>query len=205
MKKRIESFLILLACVVCTGSMRAQSQHWQCNPYDWQYDMTMYITLSINNKACDLSSYEIAAFFGDECRGVATVNTIEKDGVTVSYGYMRVRSNQPVGEDITFKVYDYTNDIELELEDTVSFVANGVEGLPSNPFVMKHVSYLRGDANGDGEIGMPDIMFVVNYILGSPAETFNSAAADANQDGEIGMPDIMFIVQYILNGKFPDE
>ena len=64
---------------------------------------------------------------------------------------------------------------------------------------------LRGDANGDGEIGMPDVMFVVNYILGNPAETFNADAADANLDGEIGMPDVMFIVNYILNGKFPDE
>ena len=65
--------------------------------------------------------------------------------------------------------------------------------------------YLRGDANGDGEVGMPDIMFIVNYILGSPAETFHAVAADANLDGEVGMPDVMFIVQYILNGKFPDE
>ncbi len=64
---------------------------------------------------------------------------------------------------------------------------------------------LRGDANGDGEIGMPDVMFVVNYILGNPAETFNEEAADANLDGEIGMPDVMFIVNKILNGKFPDE
>jgi predicted RNA-binding protein len=64
---------------------------------------------------------------------------------------------------------------------------------------------VRGDANGDGEIGMPDVMFVVNYILGDPAETFNAENADANLDGEIGMPDVMFIVQYILNGKFPDQ
>ena len=64
---------------------------------------------------------------------------------------------------------------------------------------------LRGDANGDGEIGMPDVMFIVNYILGTPAETFNEKNADANLDGEIGMPDVMFIVQYILNGKFPEQ
>ena len=60
-------------------------------------------------------------------------------------------------------------------------------------------------ATGDGEIGMPDVMFIVNYILGNLADTFNADAADANQDGEIGMPDVMFIVNYILNGKFPDE
>ena len=64
---------------------------------------------------------------------------------------------------------------------------------------------LRGDANSDGEIGMPDVMFIVNYILGTPAETFDAKAADANLDGEIGMPDVMFIVNYILNGMFPDE
>lgn len=65
-------------------------------------------------------------------------------------------------------------------------------------------AYIRGDANGDGEVGMPDVMFVVNYILGTPAATFNEKNADANLDGEIGMPDVMFIVQYILNGKFPE-
>ena len=48
-------------------------------------------------------------------------------------------------------------------------------------------------------------MFIVNYILGTPAETFNAKAADANLDGEIGMPDVMFIVNYILNGNFPEE
>ena len=64
--------------------------------------------------------------------------------------------------------------------------------------------YLRGDANGDGEIGMPDVMFIVNYILGNPDPSFVALGADANEDGEIGMPDVMYIVQYILNGKFPE-
>ncbi len=64
---------------------------------------------------------------------------------------------------------------------------------------------LLGDANGDGEIGMPDVMFIVNYILGTPDASFNTGAADANLDGEVGMPDVMFIVNYILNGKFPEE
>lgn len=58
--------------------------------------------------------------------------------------------------------------------------------------------FLKGDANGDGEIGMPDIMFVVNCILGNPADNFNAFAADANCDGEIGMSDVMFIVNHIL-------
>lgn len=65
--------------------------------------------------------------------------------------------------------------------------------------------YLRGDANGDGEIDMADAMSIVNYILGNPDASFSTLGADANDDGEIGMQDVMFIVQYTQNGKFPDE
>ena len=64
---------------------------------------------------------------------------------------------------------------------------------------------LRGDANDDGEIDMQDVTLIVNYILGTPAETFNAEAADANGDGKINMPDVMYIVNYLLNCKFPDE
>lgn len=65
--------------------------------------------------------------------------------------------------------------------------------------------YILGDANNDSEIGMSDIMYIVNYLLGTPADDFNENAADANQDGEIGMSDVMFIVQYLLTGEFPQN
>jgi hypothetical protein len=64
-------------------------------------------------------------------------------------------------------------------------------------------SYLRGDANGDGEVNMADAMSVANYILGTSDDSFNFDAADANLDGKVGMADVMFIMNYIRNGKFP--
>lgn len=70
-------------------------------------------------------------------------------------------------------------------------------------FFIEEGESLRGDVNGDCEIGLPDLMFIVQYMLGTPAEIFDAEAADANLDGEIGMPDVMFLVNYILNGKFP--
>ena len=60
---------------------------------------------------------------------------------------------------------------------------------------------VRGDANGDGEVGMPDVMFVTNYILGSPATSFSIEGADANLDGEVDKNDVKNIVDYILKGK----
>ena len=65
-------------------------------------------------------------------------------------------------------------------------------------------SGVRGDANGDGEVGMPDVMFLMNYILGTPAENFNEKNADANLDGVISNPDAAYVVYYILYGKFPE-
>lgn len=64
--------------------------------------------------------------------------------------------------------------------------------------------FLRGDANGDGEVNMTDAMFVTNYILGISDPDFNIEAADANLDGEISLQDVMFIVNYFLNGQYPD-
>ena len=77
-----------------------------------------------------------------------------------------------------------------------------LEAFPTDGLVIGPV---RGDANGDGEVGMSDVMFVVNYILGTPDSSFDKIGADANEDCEIGMPDVMYIVNYILNGKFPEE
>ena len=59
--------------------------------------------------------------------------------------------------------------------------------------------------NDDEEIGLPDVMLIVNYILGIPESLFIKEAADVNKDGEVNMSDVMFIINYIKNGKFPDE
>ena len=61
--------------------------------------------------------------------------------------------------------------------------------------------YFRGDANGDGEIGMSDVMFIVNYLLDTPDPSFNTKNADANLDGEITMSDATLIVNNIVKGR----
>ena len=127
--------LLLLACLLCTGTLRAQSQHWQLDPYAWEYDMTVYLTLNLNDQAVDnLTDYEIAAFCGTECRGIATIQSSEKDGHTAVYGYLRIRSNQQTGETITFKAYNSASDKEYDVEDySLSFLSQEVIGLPSSP------------------------------------------------------------------------
>ena len=53
--------------------VRATDTNWDYNPYAFQYDMAVYVSLStIDNKIItDVADYEIGAFCNDECRGIA--------------------------------------------------------------------------------------------------------------------------------------
>ena len=58
---------------------------------------------------------------------------------------------------------------------------------------------IMGDANGDGEINVADIVEIVNYILGKPSAKFVMAAADLNGDGEVNVTDIVKVVSIIMS------
>lgn len=138
----MNTFSKVLITVLCTaGSLLAAAQteaHWSINIYDYQYDMTTYVTLTVDGTpVTDYADYEVAAFCGTECRGVADFRTVEVGGQQVTYGYLRVRSNAASGEDITFKAYRRSMAMEMSVEDvTMPFTASAVNGLPSSPVVL---------------------------------------------------------------------
>ena len=67
------------------------------------------------------------------------------------------------------------------------------------------LSFIKGDANGDGSVTITDAVGVVNYILGDPSDNFNKKNANVNGDvGEDGKPNITItdavgVVNIILN------
>lgn len=193
MKQKFFSIIVVLLMSV---SAQAQTPHWQHNPHDYEYDMTAYVSLKYYP---DLSNYEIAAFCGEECRGVAEIMDTDKRQV----GYLRIRSNASSDEVITFKVFIKDRQEEVNLDsDPVSFSANTTLGTPSKPFLLQIPgAYMPGDVNGDGEVTVYDITRIVNYILTGEDTNFNYAAADMNNDGEVTTFDITQIVSIILNNE----
>ena len=190
-----------MAFVCCTLVMgvHAQGAHWQVNIYDYQYDMTAYLSLSNDGVAVtnlqDFSDYEIAAFCGNECRGVATIQT---NGST-PYAYMRIRSNQAEGETITFKVFVKSNNIEVDVKEfSMTFKSLDVQGMPSAPVVLNFVPFIPGDPDGDGEVTVNDVVMTINASLGNPPANFIAAAADLDGDGEITVNDIIMLIQLSL-------
>ena len=60
-------------------------------------------------------------------------------------------------------------------------------------------AYLIGDANGDGEVTVTDIVVTANYILDNPVDSFVFEAADVNGDGDITVTDVVLIARMVLN------
>ena len=59
-------------------------------------------------------------------------------------------------------------------------------------------STLRGDANGDGEVNISDVLVTVDYILGKQVSVFIFKNADVNFDESIDISDVLEIVNIIL-------
>lgn len=182
-------------------SLHAQDNHWSIDSYAFQYDMTIYATLTADGEAVDdLSAYEVAAFCGEECRGIGVVRTAEKGGQTVKYIYLRIRSNQQEGETITFKVYSKENERETDVEDfSVIFKSLEAVGLPSSPVVLDFIPYILGDVDNSGEVDIFDAVAVVEYYLNGAYDGFNLKAADFNGDGNVDIFDAVAIVDHYQN------
>jgi len=194
MKKR----LFILTCVLALWASSLSAQSW-AGGFDYnkyQYSMTVYYQI----KDASFDKYDIAAFIGRECRGIGEVVTATgTNGTELTYGFLKVYSNNASGETVTFKCYDKEQKKEWAIPaTTVPFASDGVEGLPSEPLTFNLGSI--GDANGDGTIDAADIVEVVNHLMGNYSYKFVEQYADANEDGEVNLSDIVTIVN-MITGK----
>lgn len=82
-----------------------------------------------------------------------------------------------------------------------AYLLQTVAGNAPTTFTVDGASGLLGDANGNGNVDVIDVMLVVDYILStiSPSTPFFFMNADVNFDGNISVVDAMAIVNIILN------
>lgn len=93
-------------------------------------------------------------------------------------------------------------DYEIALTDIVISKSDGTQIKPQNTKgFLTLVDAISGDANGDGEVNVTDIVAIVNYILNKPSTNFFFSAADLNEDGEVNVTDIVKVVSIILSGN----
>lgn len=196
--KYLRTFCCLVSILFSLTILHAQDSHWDINPYDYKYDMTIYANLVVDDsEVIDFSNYEVAAFVDNECRGVGEVQS--KD--SKSWIYLRVRSNTANGETLNFKLYDKSlnRTANLEVSQPIIFASQGMVGTPSSPITLTKPSYILGDVNGDGKIDISDVFGTCKLTAGFADEGLNSLAADVNNDGKINVADVKMICAMAAN------
>jgi hypothetical protein len=62
---------------------------------------------------------------------------------------------------------------------------------------------MRGDANGDYNINVSDVVYVINYLFkGGPAPV-PLTVADLNCDEGISVSDVIYLINYLFKGGPP--
>lgn len=219
--KRIH-ILFLLAAIHLLP-MAAAEPDWECNIHDYQYDMTVFASLNIEGRTVSPEQYTLAAFCGDECRGIATVENSE----AAPYYYLRIRSNSINGEAITFRAYDKAADKEVDtawLQTTITFEANERMGYPSSPFVIEFkdstvyytvtvLGSLNGTVTGGGTVeagqemtlsAIPDEGYVFSgWTDGSQANPYTFQVVGNKEIGAYFSPR-KYQVSYVIDGEIID-
>lgn len=67
----------------------------------------------------------------------------------------------------------------------------------------KYISFLRGDANGDGKIDVADVVYLINYLFAGGPAPQPYQAGDANCDGTIDSADVVYLINYLFAGGPP--
>jgi len=63
--------------------------------------------------------------------------------------------------------------------------------------------FMRGDPDADKEIGIVDVVYLINYLFktGSPPNPFESG--DVNCDSDVGIVDVVYLINYLFDGGPP--
>ena len=157
--------LMMMVCLSAFAGLRSDDV-WTLNPSDFRYDMSLYFTVGSKDFE-DLDAYEIGAFIGDECRGIAEkIELPEGD----SYLYMRIRSNQDQPDEaVTFFARDKKTGktVSLKGDDGGEFLfkPDTMVGLPSAPFVLVAYYNVSVKAAEHGSVDFTDGSYAVGTVL----------------------------------------
>lgn len=168
-------FMLLMSwCQVAFAGQRSEA--WSLNPSDYRYDMSLYLRL--NAKECEnLDVYEVGAFIGDECRGLA--EKLDLPGGE-SCLYMRIRSNSTEAQEIVFRLREKEsgNTVILQARDGAPFLfkADEMVGLPSDPYLLYRFFNVTVTAEENGSVEFENGLYAEGTVLeltATPAEGYH--------------------------------
>ncbi len=118
------------------GALQLKAQKaqpdWQVNPSDYSYSMTVTAVVNLNYEE-ERDTNILAAFVGNECRGVCKAEY--RSEIDRYVFYLMIYSNS-YDDTISFKVYDVSSDQVVDIPKTINFEINGIVGRLEAPYII---------------------------------------------------------------------
>ena len=121
--------------------LRDNAAEWQVNPADYQYNGSVTALITISGGIQINENDILAAFVGNDCRGISTGQYFPITDETVFM--IMVFSNETSGEELSFRFYDSSMDMYYGFDEGVEFQVNMTVGSAIDPYSMDN-SYLLG-------------------------------------------------------------
>ncbi|MBN2829661.1 MAG: hypothetical protein JXR56_05030 [Candidatus Cloacimonetes bacterium] len=103
---------------------------WTVNPLEYEYSSNVTAVVNYNGEVLNTQNAMLAAFYGDECRGIASaVNVLDQ------WTFFLTQYSNNLNEYLTYKVYVAEDDVQTTLEESLRFVNNQILGNPLNPYI----------------------------------------------------------------------
>jgi hypothetical protein len=103
------------------ANVQGQSPNWSVNENNFQYTMTFVGFLNVDGSTLANANDKVAAFVGNECRGVANLTYVSNQDKY--FVYLTVFSNQN-DEPVSFKIYNSAKNEIKNIDKTKKFTAN---------------------------------------------------------------------------------
>lgn len=115
---------------------------WKVTPSNFQYSMNFVVQLSINGDISRDPNDQVAAFVGDECRGLAKLRYVpELDNYQA---YISVYSNRTLSESVKFRIWNASDgQVHRDVTPIYNFESNGVKGSAIKPEILKAENVLE--------------------------------------------------------------
>ena len=119
-----------------------------------------------------------------------------------TYNYLKFTKTN--GTSVTYSVeglkltYSNTNVTVTNVDGTATLALSEVQDMYFTNEASS--SYLRGDIDCDGVVGISDVTALIDYILTGDGSNISTDAADCDQDGNVGISDVTALIDYILTG-----
>jgi hypothetical protein len=102
---------------------------WNCNPLDYEYSSNITAEIHDLNSLLNDPNLTIAAFYGEECRGIATPVEVNDQWVLFLTQYSNV-----LNQTLTYKVFLADSNEIVDVVETLPFVNNQILGNPFDPY-----------------------------------------------------------------------